>query len=438
MSIISDNIDRSLLDRVKENKRLENQERFFGEKGGFYHHEFAKYITETYYIVNLDQLLHIYVDGIYINNEHTIEQRMIEEIPKLKKNQRTEVLNYIKLIAPEKQHSNPHYISCKNGVYDIMEETLHEHSPEFVITSKINATYDETAYSAITDMTLLKIANEDQEVKTLFEEIFGYLLYKRNFLDKSFLLVGPGGNGKSTLMRMYRAFVGQENVSAISLAGLIERFNVAELHHKLLNAGDDIPLTSIKDASVFKKLSTGELISAERKGQDPFYFENYAKLIFSANGLPRWFENSAGVMDRLVIVPLYANLRHSPDKDPFIDEKITTEEARSHMLNVAIRALRDLLKTKNFTIPNISAQRLEEFKEENNPIISFLAEINVNGEPTKEAYLKYKDWCMEEGHKFPMTRKQFTQAVSEEGYITKSGRHTVDGRNTVLMTFYKN
>src|SRR5699024_5653348 len=122
-------------------------ERFFGEKGGFYHHEFAKYITETYCIVNLDQLLHIYVDGIYINNEHTIEQRMIEEIPKLKKNQRTEVLNYIKLIAPEKQHSNPHYISCKNGVYDIMEETLHEHSPEFVITSKINATYDETAYS---------------------------------------------------------------------------------------------------------------------------------------------------------------------------------------------------------------------------------------------------------------------------------------------------
>lgn len=434
---MTDKIDHSLLERVKENKINENSEQFFGEKGSFYHHEFAKYIRNRYNVINLDNLLHVYDDGIYIEDSQAIERQMINEIPQLKKAQRTETMNYLKLIAPDMTEEQPHMVAVKNGIYDIMNEELLPFDPKHITTTKINAAYDPDAYSGIVNDTLTKISDYDDEIKKLFEEIFGYLIYKRNFLDKSFLLVGKGGNGKSTLMKMYMTFVGDENISAISLGGLVERFNVAELHHKLLNAGDDIPLATIKDASVFKKLSTGEVTSAERKGQDPFYFKNYAKLIFSANDVPRWFENSNGVMDRLMIVPLNANLRHAADKDPFIDQKLETEEARSYMLNLAVKNIKELLVSGTFTVPKVAAQKLDNFKEENNPVLQFLHENEVHGEPTKETYDDYRLWCQDEGLNYPLSRRRFTFAVNEEGYYTRKARHMLNGQSVNVMTFYK-
>lgn len=415
-------IDHTLMEKLKNNAIEENINAFFEDKK-FAHHKFSKYITKKYHIITLDNTLHIYHDGIYIHDELKIKQHIINEIPTLKQTQIRETLEYIRLIAPVKDHASPFFIPVLNGVYDFNSHTLVSHSPDIVVTAKFNASYEPNTKSDIIDQALLTIADDDLEIVQLFTEIFGYLLFKQNFLDKSFLLVGNGGNGKSTLLNMMANFVGEENVSSVSLPGLSERFNLAELHNKLLNAGDDIPIQSIKDASNFKKLSTGERITAERKGQDPFQFRNYAKLVFSANAIPRWFENSNGIFDRLVLVPLNAQLRNNPKRDPFLEKKVTTDEARSHLLNLAIKALGQLLHRRKFTIPAVSSQKMEEFKEDNDPMISFMSDVEIEGRTTAEVYQDYQQWCEIEGFKYPLTRRQFTTTLQSNGFDVKRIRH---------------
>lgn len=415
-------IDHTLMEKLKNNAIEENINAFFDDKK-FAHHKFSKYITKKYHIITLDNTLHIYHDGIYIHDELKIKQHIINEIPTLKQTQIRETLEYIRLIAPVKDHASPFFIPVLNGIYDFNSHELIPHSPDIVVTAKFNASYEPKITSDIVDQALLTIADDDLEIVQLFTEIFGYLLFKQNFLDKSFLLVGNGGNGKSTLLNMMANFVGEENVSSVSLPGLSERFNLAELHNKLLNAGDDIPIQSIKDASNFKKLSTGERITAERKGQDPFQFRNYAKLVFSANAIPRWFENSNGIFDRLVLVPLNAQLRNNPKRDPFLEKKVTTDEARSHLLNLAINALGQLLHRRKFTIPAVSSQKMEEFKEDNDPLLGFLSEVNLHERVITEVYVDYQNWCEFEGYKFPLRRKDFINKILENGFEKKKFRH---------------
>lgn len=56
---------------------------------------------------------------------------------------------------------------------------------------------------------------------------------------------------------------------------------------KLANIGDDIGDDFLQGSQVatFKKVVSGNRIKAERKGQDPFEFNPYVKLLFSANDI---------------------------------------------------------------------------------------------------------------------------------------------------------
>lgn len=401
----------------------ENEEKFFRKEDNkqpkFHHDEFAEYIMSKFHVVNINNRLHIYNDGIYLDDERLIKRVMVTQIPKLRRVQQSEVLEYLRTMAPEKEEETPYLIPLKNGVYDIKNEQLLSHTPKLIFTARFNVNYDAEAKSEIVTETLFTIGNEDVEVVEMFTQIFGYLLFKQNFLGKSFLFVGSGGNGKSLLLRMMQALVGNENTSSVSLQALTEQFNVSSLHHKLLNAGDDIPLKSVDDASNFKKLSTGEPVLAAFKGQDVFAFNNYAKLVFSANGIPRWYENSNGVFDRLIIVPFNARIRGTSKEDPHLPEKVTTEEAKSYLFNVALQGLQKVLKNNGIFLPSVVQSEMEEFKKSNDPLAAFLENYDIEDVRITDVYEDYRDWSNFEGYKNPLIRKEFKKKIFDRGYTDR-------------------
>ncbi len=80
------------------------------------------------------------------------------------------------------------------------------------------------------------------------------------------MLYGPNGNGgKSTLLNILAQLVGQENASFLSLQDTATRFRLVEIYGKAVNIGDDIPGTYLPDGDVFKRLVTGDPITAEKK-----------------------------------------------------------------------------------------------------------------------------------------------------------------------------
>ncbi len=391
------------------------QKPIFFQGRTFLFDKFATYIKNNNYIVRINNQLHTYKDGVYINSLPEIEAQMIKHIPNLNRAKRSEVLSYLDvLIRDNTPTSDAHLIAFKNGIYNLIDNTITDFSPSVVITNKINWDYNPKAYSELVDNTLNKIACNDPQVRALLEEAIGYCFYRRNELGKAFILIGDRANGKSTFFDMVKTMLGEENIASLDLGELGDRFKTAELFGKLANIGDDIGDEFIPNAAVFRKLVTGERVNVERKGQDPFEFNNYAKMLFSANNIPRIKDKTGAVQRRLVIIPFDAKFNPgTPGFDPYIKYKLRDRECMEYLIKIGLEGLKRVLKNQQFTKSDRVEKELQEYEESNNPILGFFKEITleeVENEPTRDIYKRYLVYCSENNLQ-PLSNIEFSKQV---------------------------
>lgn len=377
-----------------------NKPTFFNSKGTFMFDKFANYLMRVANIIKINGKLHIYKDGIYESGDEFLEAVMIEHIPSLSQSKRKEVLSYLNLIVKtETTIADANLIAFKNGVYNVVEDTFSEFSPEYIITNKIPHNYVADAKSDLLDGVMKKLACGDENVYRLLYQSIGYCFYRRNELRKSFFLLGEKRNGKSTFLDMVGNLLGEDNTSNLDLCEIGDRFRTAELTGKLANIGDDINDEWVSNTAIFKKVVSGDIVTVERKGKDPFKLRSFAKFFFSANSLPRLGrgKDSGAVLDRLVIIPFDAKFtKDDPDYDPFIKYKLRGEEVMEALIANAIPALREVLANQEFATCERVRKNIEEFEISNNPIMEFyedLDESDYMNEQIKSVYQKYTTFC---------------------------------------------
>lgn len=387
--------------------------------------KFAVYMKNTAHVVKINGQLHIYKDGIYTNGYKEIESDMIQYIPNLKKMQRREVLDYMELIVEEKEQSDANLIAFNNGIYDLVTGELKPFSTDIVITNKIPWDYNPDAYFELADKTLNKLACDDVAIRALLEECIGYCFYRRNELGKAFILTGDKNNGKSTFLDIVKTILGDKNISALDLKELGDRFNTSMMFGKMANIGDDIGDDFLQGSqvSIFKKIVTGNRIKAERKGQDPFEFNPFIKLLFSANDIPRMKDKTGAVLRRLVIIPFNARFSKylpdgvtiDPDFDPFIKYKLIQKESIEYLIKLGVEGLKRVITNNEFTKSEKVQGQLDEYEEENNPIIAFIANCGVDmieNEPTADVYKRYQVFCAENSMQ-PMSNIVFSKQINK-------------------------
>lgn len=405
---------------------------FFGAKGEFFFDRFARYMVDRHHILRINGRLHIYDEGAYVPSDQRIMYEMIQEISRLGRDRRNEVLSYIEvLLAKRDTQSDARYITFKNGVYDVETRQMLPFSPDIIVTNPIPHDYLRECYSKEGDKVLDNLANHDRGIRLLIEEVMGACFYRRAELRKSFLMVGDKANGKSTFVDILKTMLGSWNISGLDLKELADRFKTAELVGKLANLGDDIDDKFISDVSTFKKLVSGDMLNAERKGKDPFDFSNYGKLIFSANSIPRIQDRTGAVMDRLIIIP-FSNrfVPGQPDYDPYIKHKLHDEEICRYFVRVAVEGLHRMLDNEGFTICDAVQQEMRTYEIENNSVMGWYEgdERTVLNTPTPTVYNEYSVWCEMNGCK-PLSAvefgKQMRRCYGWETRVTKSGRRSV-------------
>ena len=387
--------------------------------------KFAVYMKNTAHVVKINGQLHKYKDGIYTNGYKEIESDMIQYIPNLKKMQRREVLDYMELIVESKEQSDANLIAFNNGIYDLVTGELKPFSTDIVITNKIPWDYNPDAYFELADKTLNKLACDDAAIRALLEECIGYCFYRRNELGKAFILTGDKNNGKSTFLDIVKTILGDKNISALDLKELGDRFNTSMMFGKMANIGDDIGDDFLQGSqvSIFKKIVTGNRIKAERKGQDPFEFNPFIKLLFSANDIPRMKDKTGAVLRRLVIIPFNARFSKylpdgvtiDPDFDPFIKYKLIQKESIEYLIKLGVEGLKRVITNNEFTKSEKVQGQLDEYEEENNPIIAFIADCGVDmieNEPTADVYKRYQVFCAENSMQ-PMSNIVFSKQINK-------------------------
>ncbi len=381
--------------------------------------KFATYIKNNDHIIKINNQLCVYRNGIYITGRQNIEATMIQHIPGLNRAKRTEVLEYLNISITENTVTNDaDWIAFENGIYNIKEDVFTEFTPEIIITNKIRWNYNPQAQSELMDDVLNRVSCNDPQVRALLEEMIGYCFYRKNELRKAFILTGDGSNGKSTLLAVLQSLLGDENISSLDLKELGDRFKTAEMVGKLANIGDDIGDEFIANPAIFKKLVTGERVSVERKGSDPFEFNNYSKLIFSANDIPRIKDKTGAVLDRLVIVPF--NAKFTVDKSGYKQnirsDLVGHADVMEYLIQIGIVGLKRILENQKFTDSEKVQEELDDYRNRNNPILGFIREcededFQIENEPTNKVYKRYQEYCLANSLQ-PMSNIEFSKQIN--------------------------
>lgn len=380
----------------------------------FLHDQFAEYIMRNYNVCLVNRQLCIYQGGIYSPMVEALEGAIVKELSQLTDTKVKEVVKRLRLICPKKEQARPTLIAFSNGLYDLETDEFKDFTPNEIILNCIPWAYNPAAYSDLLDRTLDKLTCNDPGIRALLEEVAGYCLYRRNSLEKALILIGEKGNGKSTFLYIVQQMLGDFNIASLDLKELGDRFKTAELFGKLANIGDDIGDEFIANASIFRKLVTGDRVNVEKKGADPFEFNNYSTFLFSANEIPRIKDKTGAVQRRLAIVPFDAKFTpDDPEYDPHLRYKLAHQEHLEYMIMLSLAGLKRALAQKHFTEPQKVKAANREYEERNNPLIGFVDEIGLDGilhEPTKDVYREYTGYCVSNNFQ-PISSIEFSRQI---------------------------
>ena len=341
------------------------------------------------------------------NGEHVIrywvEQLLEEDTSEYYKR---EVVGYIRDKNPKKRQifDNPLYlINLRNGVYNIETGELLEHSPSYYFINELPVNYNKKAKCPKIKKFLTEILYKDDIA--VIQEFFGYCLYRRYSIHKMIMLIGEGKNGKSTLLNLLRRFLGNDNVSGKEIHSIINnRFGLNSLYGKLANIAGDIPSKGLKRTGILKSLTGEDLVNADVKYKKDFNFVSYAKLIFSANILPRTDDDTYAFYRRWILLSFpYTFEGKKCDKD--IIEKISTEKEMSGLFNYAVIGLKRLLKNGDFSYGKSVEEVKEHYKMLSDPVYAYVQNFLKceQGEYILKDKLRahHIKWCKK--HKLPVT-----------------------------------
>ena len=345
--------------------------------------------------------VYVYQDGPYrpLGETIVLEETQKALADKCKNVHKSEVLGYIQgatFTDRQEFDRDLSLIGLKNGIYSLTTDQFTEYDPLNKITIQLPVEYNPNA----TCPNFLKFLNEvlpDETDRQAIIEFVGYCFYRSYPIQKAFMLVGEGSNGKSTLLLVLKALLGSDNITSRSLHDLEEnRFAMAGLYGKLANVFPDLPTRTLTNTTAFKMLTGGDPLTAEKKFREGFNYINSAKLIFSTNQIPVSQDDTSAFYRRWVIIN-FPNKFEGDQCDPNILVRVTTPEELSGIFNLAVKALGDLMGRGAFINDRKTSEIADEYIRRSDSVQAFIKDCVESSTDSRvkkqEVYTTYLAYC---------------------------------------------
>lgn len=401
----------------------------------------AKHMAETLPVFYSAGRYYRYSSGVYVTMDESEAQRLVQEkmlTREAKMRQITDAEGQWRLMVRrdiKDLNSTPYIINLRNGLYDVQEDKLTEHTPDYLSIVQLPVNYDAKAGCPLFKRFLDEAMCGDTGQIQLIQEMLGYCLIPVTLAQKCFILTGEAKSGKSTLISVIsEILLGKENVSNVSWQALNEKFKPAELFGKLANTFSDLSMKTIYDNGMFKSLVGEDYITVEKKHKDPFSFKSTARLIFSCNSIPKNDgDKSEGFYRRLIIVKFNRSVPEQ-DCDPNLLDKLRGEADGIFMF--ALEGLRRLMHNNyRFSETQANIDELQQYREDSDSVLSFVRDDCEQGPAyvsgSKALFLAYQAYCKANGIDDKESHKTFVQTlISTYPNITR-GRDKVGGSRTL-------
>lgn len=359
--------------------------------------------------------------GIYTQNT-TIIERVLNYIEYGAKSARfTELIKALAREVPIRPKTiDKDLITVKNGVVDLKRMKLLPFSHKYVFDTTIDTAYNPNIKEPCIDgwtpsKWLNDLACGNEQIKLLLLQVIADAVNGNYSRRKAILLYGNGSNGKGTFQALIENIVGLQNCANLKINQFGERFALSQLIGKTVVIGDDLGAgIYIDDSGAFNSVITNDAVLIEFKGQQMFSSRLYCTVIQSTNEMPKMRNRSDGTYRRLIIVPFNAKFQGDGDNWKIKDEYINRDDVKEWFLYQALQ-----LDFDKFIEPDISKDLLEQYKQENDPVADFKANVfdelvasGMSRIPTGMLYMIFNNFCEQQNYK-KWSQKSFNKQLKE-------------------------
>ncbi|KAA2396100.1 hypothetical protein F2Y18_15760 [Bacillus cereus] len=297
-------------------------------------------------------------------------------------------------------------INFPNGLFDIEIMKLKPHTSSYYSINQLDYHYYQVASCPRFEQFLVEVFEDDMERIQLLQEILGYLWIKEIKIQKAFIFLGKGSNGKSVLSKTIRKLVGSQNVSSTSLKNLQDRFGMQDFPGKLVNISGENEFSGDFTTENFKLVTSGDSLTVEKKHKDAFTTTLFVKLIILLNKMMDCRDTSDAFLRRLTIIPFnrkYVELKQGEEPKvevAYMDLNLEKdlEAELPGIFNFAMEGLKRL-KENDFKMTSSSAcnEAVEEYRKNQNPVISYIEDRIQFTDGAKvlrsSIYDDFTSWC---------------------------------------------
>lgn len=322
---------------------------------------------------------------------------------------------------------DPDSISLVNGVlaYKAGGWILRPHRREDYKNTLVPIAYDPAAKAPRFEQFLEEIyaGTADKEQRILAtKQALGYTLIPSCRFEKFFMLIGAGANGKSVLLRVVEGLVGRQQVCAVQPTQFENPHKLAHLSGKLANIITEMPEGGkIADAAL-KALISGELMTADKKFQEPFDFYPVATHWYGTNHLPYTRDYSEAFFRRALLIQ-FPNKFYGEQRDPNLATKLLQE--LPGILNLALEGLASLIEAGEFVIPESSRKAAEAWRLDADQVAQFAREklTAASGKflTVDQIYQRYRSWAEDCGIKLQLGKNKLSERLRDLGFVRAKG-----------------
>jgi P4 family phage/plasmid primase-like protien len=331
-----------------------------------------------------------------------------------------------RIIVPvDNWDSDENLLGVHNGVIDLHTGELLRGRPDLYITKRAPVSYSPGMKNIRWEQFLDFATGGDKEFQDWLQRAAGYSLTGSRKYDVMFLVYGPPGSGKNTLVEALVKCMGTQQYawpldSSIlaqgdGMASSTDLYHWAELRGRRMVWVDELPDSErLKENSV-KKLTGSSEISARSPGEKPFTFESRAKLWVTTNHRPIISDDA--MWRRIRPVPL-TRVPEKPDpdlKEYIFDPEGALPAVLSWAVEGAIKVLGSGTRDALGWCTKVS-EAADIYRKNEDRIGIFLSEEASESEgasvPVKSLYTIYRMWSDDRGER-PMTQIAFTRKLAD-------------------------
>jgi len=253
--------------------------------------------------------------------------------------------------------------------------------------------------------------DKDDKIKRLLE-VMGYTLLASTKYEKFVVLVGPGANGKSVLLRVLRYLVSPENIASVQPDQFDRQFQRANLMGKHANIITELSTGNKIPAGQLKAIVSGEPMTAEFKHKPAFEFIPFCTVWLATNHMVKFSTIDDALVRRIIVIP-FNRVFTEEEQDRELPEKLRAE--LPGILNLALEGLDRLFRQGQFTKTDSGMQTIDEWRFKTEHVEKFVSHCcSLNPEATvrsADLYEAYEQWAEENSILHTLPKNPFIRQI---------------------------